>query len=110
MSEEELRQLVRVALGENLAESVPNKSLVVPSFIIDHNYMEQGNLYTGGKCQKTEQRSQIDLYYRDKPSLVNAYEALKGVLINNGIYGDSDKGRDSANGYWRATFVVLTEG
>lgn len=110
MSEEELRQLVRIALGTSLAESAPNKSLVVPSFVIDHNYMEQGTLYTGGKCKKTEQRSQIDLYYRDKATLVNAYEALKGVLINNGIYGDSDKGRDSANNYYRATFHVLSEG
>ena len=110
MSEEDLRQLIKTALGEDFPESVPNKSLKVPSFMIDHNYMENSSFYIAGKCEETEQKTQIDLYYADKNYLNVGYEAVKQVLIENGLYADSEKYRDMNNGFWRANFKIITEG
>lgn len=106
MTEEELKGLILTAIP-GLAESVPHKTLKMPSFMLDFGYMETASLFGNGKCLATDQYVQIDLFYLDKTAFETAKSSLKQGLINQKIFSDLESYYDTTNKYYRATFKVI---
>lgn len=106
MNEEELRKLITTAIP-NIKESVPNQTLVMPSYMLDFGYIETATLYGDGGCISTNQYVQIDLYYKDKTGYAIAKNKLKKALIANNIFSDLESFFDGTNKYYRATYQVI---
>ena len=106
MSEEEFRQLITTAIP-NIKESVPNKILAMPSYMLDFGYIETASLYGDGGCITTNQYVQIDLYYKDKTAFAIAKNNLKRALITNNIFSDLESFFDATSKYYRATYQVI---